>query len=387
MPHQFINPNFHPLLVHYPIALLMAGALIELFSFLGWRKSSFRAAGRWMILLGALSGVPAAMSGIYALNDVAHIGLPEADAEAPWHTVAAASPLVNDAVAWKMMIRHTLLMSIASAVVLLVVVTWIASSDGWRDRLHYPLLLLLLGGIGLTGAGAYLAGEAEFTHAVGQRKIDEAGVQPTTVQTRTLKDKIDYFVQPEQSHVIGAGAAVALALVSIGLSIRTITSAPPEPGLDSMGNVLGEHGDDPTSTPGLVALTEFQSKVPAARFWVLAFLVALLTATGGWYLLTSGSDLSPTAFKDGWQLVRDPAQNNGSALTRRLGHIICGSAIIVLPLMLAVFARWLPRSKALLSLCTLLLLCAIAGQVWLGVLLIFDGNAGPVTGYSAVLGK
>jgi len=29
MMDQFINPNYHPLLIHYPIALLFAGAAIE----------------------------------------------------------------------------------------------------------------------------------------------------------------------------------------------------------------------------------------------------------------------------------------------------------------------------------------------------------------------
>lgn len=53
MAEQFISPNWHVILIHYPLGLLAVGILIEFFSFLGWRRSGFRTAGRWMILLGA----------------------------------------------------------------------------------------------------------------------------------------------------------------------------------------------------------------------------------------------------------------------------------------------------------------------------------------------
>jgi uncharacterized membrane protein len=72
------------------LALLIAGTLIELFSFL-WRRHGFRAAGRWMILLGALSGIPTALSGIYALYDVAN----PSQNQVKWHEVTAQNSL-ND---------------------------------------------------------------------------------------------------------------------------------------------------------------------------------------------------------------------------------------------------------------------------------------------------
>src|ERR671913_975676 len=70
VPKEFINPNLHVILIHYPLGLLVVGTLIELFSFLGWRRSAFRAAGRWMLLLGILSLAPTMFSGLYALADV-----------------------------------------------------------------------------------------------------------------------------------------------------------------------------------------------------------------------------------------------------------------------------------------------------------------------------
>src|SRR5690606_22379370 len=54
---EIISPNLHVVLMHTPLALLVIGTVIELFAFL-WRESTFRTAGRWMILLGALAMIP-----------------------------------------------------------------------------------------------------------------------------------------------------------------------------------------------------------------------------------------------------------------------------------------------------------------------------------------
>src|SRR5205807_537304 len=67
--HELIHPNWHVVIMHAPLGLLMVGTLIEIFSFM-WRRSGFRAAGRWMILIGALAAIPTATTGIYAARDV-----------------------------------------------------------------------------------------------------------------------------------------------------------------------------------------------------------------------------------------------------------------------------------------------------------------------------
>src|SRR5437764_8879087 len=110
MAHEFISPNLHVVLIHYPLGLLIAGALIELFSFL-WSRSGFRTAGRWMILLGALSAVPTTFSGIYALNSVAlsHNSVGE---ETPWSDVKAGSAVLSDPHVFAMLRTHVLYQSI-----------------------------------------------------------------------------------------------------------------------------------------------------------------------------------------------------------------------------------------------------------------------------------
>ncbi len=55
--------GFHPLIVHFPIALFLFGAFLEVF---GWKKKEpdARKAGWWCILAGGLSSIFAAGSGL-----------------------------------------------------------------------------------------------------------------------------------------------------------------------------------------------------------------------------------------------------------------------------------------------------------------------------------
>jgi uncharacterized membrane protein len=377
MTEHFINPNYHPLLIHYPIALLFSGAAVEVFSFLGWRRHGFRAAGRWMICLGALLAVPAALSGIYALNDVVSAGVPDAVANGSWHQLAAASPLIKQPAAWSMLVRHTWLQSIATVIVLFAVTSWIACSDRLREKLHLLFLLVLLVGIGFMSTGAWFGGEGVYRHGIGV--TDASHPEP-------VASGLAYYVEPEQLHVVAAGVTVALAALAIGLAIRAMVIARiPEEfhGIaDALGGIVNQPGIDPAQPPP-ATMGELSQRVPSARFALLASFAALLTAAGGWWVLAGGGGTSVLAFHDLWMWIRDATQNNGFWLTRRLAHVICGVSIIVLPVLIAITTRWLPRSRIFLSLLTFLLLAVIAAQIWLGVLLLNDSNAGPVTRFNA----
>src|SRR5687767_14569856 len=102
VPKEFINPNLHVILIHYPLGLLVVGTLIELFSFLGWRRSAFRVAGRWMLLIGILSLPPTMFSGLYALADVNKSS--QTPDDATWQEARQMSPIQGEA--WEFMTRH-----------------------------------------------------------------------------------------------------------------------------------------------------------------------------------------------------------------------------------------------------------------------------------------
>jgi uncharacterized membrane protein len=89
---NFISPNWHVALIHYPIALLSLGLLIELLSF--WQRvAGLRSTGRWMILFGALSGLPVLTAGIYAFRDVVTPGPISLHSE--WHQVVQRSEWIS----------------------------------------------------------------------------------------------------------------------------------------------------------------------------------------------------------------------------------------------------------------------------------------------------
>ncbi|MGH7213822.1 MAG: DUF2231 domain-containing protein, partial [Tepidisphaeraceae bacterium] len=221
MSHEFINPNLHVVLVHYPIALLVLGTLIELLSFL-WRRSGLGAAGRWMILLGALSSIPTATSGIYAARDVM-----SDESDLQYHDLARASKL-SDA-QHEFLEHHIWYNGSATVLSVLVVVTWLGSSDRTRSRLHIPLLLLLVIACGLVAVGAWHGGEMVYRYATGvERAPALAEAHPTGEKVEEQypgQERVEYIFPPMQIHVIGAGIVVAMAMGSMGLSLRAASVA------------------------------------------------------------------------------------------------------------------------------------------------------------------
>ncbi|CAG1772101.1 hypothetical protein BAC2_02168 [uncultured bacterium] len=64
-------PNIHPLIVHFPIALLTSFLLMELLSVVTG-KESFRAAATWMLYLGTIGALAAVSAGLWAAATVEH---------------------------------------------------------------------------------------------------------------------------------------------------------------------------------------------------------------------------------------------------------------------------------------------------------------------------
>jgi uncharacterized membrane protein len=61
--------NIHPLIVHFPIALLFCAALLYLLAWLA-RRESWGWSGLWMLVLGTLGAAAAVASGLYGAEGV-----------------------------------------------------------------------------------------------------------------------------------------------------------------------------------------------------------------------------------------------------------------------------------------------------------------------------
>jgi len=401
VPKEFINPNLHVILIHYPLGLLVVGTLIEFFAFLGWRRSAFRAAGRWMLLIGILSLTPTLFSGLYALADVNRTA--DTPDDATWAEIRQQSPIQGQA--WDFATKHAWSNAIGSVVLLVTLVLWMGSSDDWRRKLHLIWLLLLIGGLGTLVYGAFFGGEMIYRHGVGVEVVRESegdtsladgsgSGSPAAIEQTDVKKRIAYYAPPLQVHVILAGAAVSLALAALGVSLRagargdqpsdySVEVAPVQSHIASALNPSFARARDPNDTydrdidPPPPIEVPRRARPAGARFWLIACLLAVIAAGTGFWTLAHFSDVwNP---KDLWEQVADRDTAGGA---RRLAHAITGVGIIVLLLLLSVIARVTAGRRFVVLLFTMLLIVAVAAQVWFGSLLMFDTPAGPLGSFN-----
>ena len=216
------------------------------------------------------------------------------------------------------------------------------------------------------------------------------------VSWKTTPTRIEQLFPPMEMHTLMAGVTTAMALVAIGLSFRKITSVydAPEEMPVAAGDPTGL-SRVPRTAPGTVTMVrtfnpdlelEIHPFAPAARFWLLAFVLALSTALGGFFVLARSADVF-TQMEDQprqipkllWEQIKP---DHGEKVNRLFAHAISGTAIIALPLVLALLARFAPREKIILTLVTFCLIAAVAAQVWLGILLLFDTSEGPINQFN-----
>ena len=143
--------NIHPLIVHFPIALLIAYFLLDVVG-LAVRSAGLRFAARWMLQLGALGAVAAAAAGWFAAERVPHGGAVHEIME--WHgrigfTVAG---LALALAVWRFLVQERL-SSMATAFQVL-------------------MSAILVAGMVF---GADLGGLMVYGHGVGVRQLEQPG--------------------------------------------------------------------------------------------------------------------------------------------------------------------------------------------------------------------
>ena len=373
MSGELIHPNWHLVIMHFPLGLLISGIIIELLSF-AWRKSGFRAAGRWMILLGALMTIPTILAGIYAFRDVVVPGTSNDPGLIPWYEVQAQNQWPPEA--WHMISDHIIFNSIAGVIFLLIAVLWLATSDRTRVRLFWPLIAGGVVGLILLVIGAWHGGELVYRSGAG---VENAPGEPAGL--------LQFLAPPLQLHMVLIGFAVAFAVGALATTIRSwerpaqIRKAPPtlmaEP-LPLVEDPARDRESREILSAGPMGAEEVTVKTPPrlrpALFWLIGGIIALAGAGAGLWSVVNVFD--PVAFQANWYELR------GATHHRLLLHVIFGVSAAVLLLLLSGFVRFWRRNRMLTIILMVLLGVAILLQLWFGILMLYDGHTGPITGFT-----
>jgi uncharacterized membrane protein len=362
---RYINPNYHVILIHYPIALLGVGLAIEILGYI-FATGSLASAARWMVLIGALAAAPAATSGIFAKYDI--LQQLAGGAQGPWRDVRAAARLTG--LQWHFLNLHVLCSSIGAAVAVLAAMVWLGGAARWPRPIGTPLLGLFAGAMGLMVFGAYNAGEMVYRTQLATQSQEQSDKLLSDWKDQTsaaggtdkLKREIEFYIDSLQAHVIAAGLVFSLAAAAVGLSFqKSAQLREPLP------------ADPQTQEPSHIAAA------PAARFWFFTAAMAAAALGVGWYVMAN--DL-PTPL---WNVraafdsqLLQPFQQDHANGARPLVHLYLGGSILVLALLLIPAAHWAAGSRVLIGLLSLLMIAAVAAQIGMGVLMMYDTDSGPL---------
>jgi uncharacterized membrane protein len=132
--------NYHPLLVHFPIAFIYGASLMY---FLAWitGNENLQWPALWMLLLGALGAAAALLSGFYA----------------------APGLMISESVRQELLSHHKHLM-VASSLLTGALTVWALATRPMPTRFRYVFLTALLALMLLITLGADIGGEMVFAY-------------------------------------------------------------------------------------------------------------------------------------------------------------------------------------------------------------------------------
>src|SRR5207247_8232118 len=140
--------------------------------------SGFRRAGRWMLLIGALSAIPTATSGLFAARQAL------SDEEDTSWAELQHSPKFSPQ-QWDMLRDHFRLNTAAVMIFALLVLAWLGASDRMRSKLYFAFLLLLLAGNAALLAGAWHGGELVYRYGTGVIAAENKQPAPSATMPST----------------------------------------------------------------------------------------------------------------------------------------------------------------------------------------------------------
>ena len=152
----FLSHPIHPLTVHFPIALLFTSVFFDLLGIITESKN-FRQTGFWLLILGLIGGIIAAIFGFGSEEMVEAMGVPEAAVDR--HETFAITTLIMFGV-------------------LLMIRWWIRNRWSARDRVIYLCVAML--GLLILGATGFYGGELVYRYGAGvQSPVNPPGSIPS----------------------------------------------------------------------------------------------------------------------------------------------------------------------------------------------------------------
>lgn len=142
--------HLHPILIHFPLALLLTGWALDLIQV--WAKapqirSALQSASRWNFLIGGAALLPALATGWAAYQTVAH--------DAPSHAA--------------MTLHRNLALASVAVFAALGAMVWLRRKTEWINR--WPFRVWILLAAALLAATGYRGGLLVYTHGLGVRSL------------------------------------------------------------------------------------------------------------------------------------------------------------------------------------------------------------------------
>lgn len=142
----------HPILVHFPIALLFTSVLFDVIAN-RLKKDSFREGAFWLLILGLAGGVAATIAGSWAEEAAEKAGIAES-----------------------LMETHETLAFVTLGIFGVLLLGRVFLKNQFTTKTFVPYFLIALVGLGTLSATGYFGGDLVYEHGAGVALAHKAGV-------------------------------------------------------------------------------------------------------------------------------------------------------------------------------------------------------------------
>lgn len=156
-------PNIHPMLVHFPIGLIIAAFVIDIIGLIG-KSEKLLYAGTIITIAALVGAVGSVVSGFIAEDSV-------------WHPGAAHELLE----------LHELMAFITLGVIAVVAIVRWALRDRLFGLTRWLIVVLMAVAVGFVGYTGYLGGEMVYTYGTGVKAAEELTAKNASLQGQLNK--------------------------------------------------------------------------------------------------------------------------------------------------------------------------------------------------------